>query len=197
MALSKDAQFESQKVRIFDGHDDDGTKFEELCKMLGLQAALQANTQLVDELFAHFGDSSGSLRFEQLASFWAAIDDQKKADPSQNQLPPLSQEAWQVLCAELEVSPDAGLSREHFDMFLTTYVSEDMVRILHEHVLGWVYPEATIGKQAFAAACRAQPDQTVVGNSASYLSSGWFEKLRLDLVEERSCIADLCTCCGL
>ena len=35
------------------------------------------------------------------------------------------------------------------------------------------------------------------GSTYSSTSSGWFEKLRLDLVEERSCIADLCAVCGL
>ena len=44
--------------------------------------------------------------------------------------------------------------------------------------------EVTIGEEGFAAACRS-------------LVSGWFATLRLDLLEERSCIADLCACCGL
>ena len=63
--------------------------------------------------------------------------------------------------------------------------------------LGWIYPEVTIREEDFAARCRAQPTHTVTGNAHSSASSGWFEKLRLALVEERSCIADLCAACGL
>ena len=50
--------------------------------------------------------------------------------------------------------------------------------------LGWIYPEVAVGEEAFTTACRARV-------------SGWFATLRPDLVEERSCIADLCAACGL
>ena len=72
--------------------------------------------------------------------------------------------------------------------------------------LDWIYPEVTVSKEDFAAACRAESGNTVVGFASRSYSSGWFErssvsdwfeKLRLALVEERSCIADLCAACGL
>ena len=70
---------------------------------------------------------------------------------------------------------------------------------------GWIkasevelrYPEVTIREEAFAARCRARSDETVDGDAGRHRSSGWFEKLRLELVEERSCATDLYACCGL
>ena len=52
------------------------------------------------------------------------------------------------------------------------------------------------GNTAVPAACRAEPDETVTGEAHSYRSSGWFEKLRLPLVEEHGCLEDLCLCLG-
>ena len=45
-------------------------------------------------------------------------------------------------------------------------------------------PLTTKGDNKVAAACRADPDRT----------GRWFAKLRLKLVEERGCLADLCGC---
>ena len=56
--------------------------------------------------------------------------------------------------------------------------------------------DALAEEEAFAAACRAKPEETVLGHASITRSSGWFEKLELGLVEERSCLADLCTTCG-
>ena len=85
-----------------------------------------SDTQLLaDELFAHFdADSSGSLGFEQFVTFYKALD--SKAS--------LSQEEWQELCASLEVSPDAGLGREHLNVFWEGDEG-DTVRRLHERVV--------------------------------------------------------------
>ena len=88
-------------------------------------ASASATTLLADELFAHFdADSSGSLGFEQFVSFYKALD--SKAS--------LSQEEWQELCTSLEVSPDAGLGREHLDVFFEGDEG-DTVRRLHERVV--------------------------------------------------------------
>eukprot|EP01045_Picozoa_sp_COSAG04_P008194 COSAG04_NODE_450_length_14158_cov_17.389573_4_plen_633_part_00 len=53
----------------------------------------------------------------------------------------------------------------------------------------------SISEEAFAAACRAKPEQTVLGDVV-YRRGAWFATLQLDLVEERSCLADLCAACG-
>ena len=51
---------------------------------------------------------------------------------------------------------------------------------------------ASIDEVAFAAACRAQEIRH--GNRPVEV---WFAKLELELVEERSCLDDLCLCCGM
>ena len=54
-------------------------------------------------------------------------------------------------------------------------------------------PAVSIDEEAFAAACRAQPEKTVLGE---WMDCAWFEKLGLGLVEGRSCLAELCAACG-
>eukprot|EP01045_Picozoa_sp_COSAG04_P009040 COSAG04_NODE_515_length_13209_cov_19.059115_5_plen_115_part_00 len=61
-----------------------------------------------------------------------------------------------------------------------------------------VHPSVSIKKEAFAAACRSQPERTVEGDISDDSSSGWFYKLRpLELREERSCVKDLFRFAGL
>ena len=45
----------------------------------------------------------------------------------------------------------------------------------------------SLTEDAFADVCRADPKRT----------ARWFETLELALVEERSCLAELCLCCGM
>ena len=54
----------------------------------------------------------------------------------------------------------------------------------------------SIDEEAFAAACRANAQGTVLGTRRSGRSGGWFEKLELELVEERGWLASLCAACG-
>eukprot|EP01045_Picozoa_sp_COSAG04_P021972 COSAG04_NODE_2419_length_4162_cov_3.588481_4_plen_550_part_00 len=53
----------------------------------------------------------------------------------------------------------------------------------------------SLGEEAFAAACRAKPEQTVLGDEV-FRRGAWFATLQLGLVEERGCLADLCAACG-
>ena len=51
----------------------------------------------------------------------------------------------------------------------------------------------SLTEDAFAEICRAQ--EPAMGGRQPV--EEWFEKLELALVEERSCLADLCLCCGM